>query len=159
MYSSDEIVSEYNAKMRDATEREEQLRKRIQPDNTPTDVPTSPSIVSSASSLSFHTPTIGQSPNIVTTNTDTKANVASSPPMMEKTDSTPTVDIMPLKPKEDTQTMSKPIEKPIIRYTATEETTQEEYRRTVKFVPSNILKSTIQNYMMDHNLLDEAEGK
>ena len=45
--------------------------------------------------------------------------------------------------------------RPTVRHTATEETLQAEYRSTVKLVPSSVLKSTIQNYMIDHHPSDE----
>lgn len=151
-------MSEYDAKMRDASEREEQFRKRVQPDartDTPNEIQTSLSTVSTESSPSFHTPIVDQSPNVVS-HADNKLNINSSPLTMENSNNIKTFDVIP---QEETQLISKPIEKPIIRHTATEETTQEEYRRTTKYVPSNVLKSTIQNYMMDHNPLDEEEGK
>jgi hypothetical protein len=140
--------------MRDANDREEQFRKRIQP-NINTDTPTeeiqpSLSTISSASSLSFHTPAIDQSPNIAPI-IDTKSSVVSSPlKTIEKMDTVETLDMISLKPKEKTQT--------IIRHTATEETTQADYRSGIKIVPSNVLKSTIQNYMIDHNPFDENQG-
>jgi len=135
--------------MRDANDREEQFRKRIQP-NINTDTPTeeiqpSLSTVSSASSLSFHTPAIDQSPN------DLKLSSISSPlKTIEKIDTVETLDMISLIPKEKTQT--------IIRHTATEETTQADYRSGIKIVASNVLKSTIQNYMIDHNPFDENQG-
>ncbi|CAF0800134.1 unnamed protein product [Rotaria sp. Silwood1] len=152
----DEIISEYDAKMRDANEREEEFRKRIQPNittDTPTEVQSSLSTASSTSSPSFHTPAVDQSPSVVSL-IDNKSIIVSSPIMLEKPNNIQTFDVIS---KDETQLVSKSIEKPIIRHTATEETTQEEYRRAVKFVPSNVLKSTIQNYMIDHNPLDESQ--
>ncbi len=130
--------------MRDANEREEQFRKRIQPNNipeTPKEVPPTISAVSSASSLSFHTPAMDQSPSI-------------APPVEDK----PSI-ISPLsiKPKEMVDIIPKEPIQTNTRHTANEETTQAEYRPGIKLVPSNVLKSTIQNYMMDHNPLDENQ--
>jgi hypothetical protein len=140
----DEIIAEYDGKMRDASEREEQFRKRIQPNvntDTPKENQSTLSTGSSASSLSFHTPAIEQSPN------DLKLSSISS----EKMNSTETSDVISITPNKEIQT--------IIRHTATEETTEVEYRPGIKLVPSNVLKSTIQNYMMDHNSLDESQDE
>lgn len=131
--------------MRDANEREEQFRKRIQPNNnnntdTPKEIQPTLSTVSSASSLSFHTPAIDQSPIIV-------PPIEDKPPIITPPENLKPIETINITPKE-----------PIIRHTATEETTQAEYRPGIKLVPSNVLKSTIQNYMMDHNLLDENQG-
>jgi hypothetical protein len=134
--------------MRDANEREEQFRKRIQPNvntDTPKENQSTFSTVSSASSLSFHTPAIEQSPN------DLKLSSISSPLIIEKMNPTETSDVISIIPKKEIQT--------IIRHTATEQTTQAEYRPGIKLVPSNVLKSTIQNYMMDHNPLDESQDE
>ena len=142
--------------MRDATEREEQFRKRVQPNataDTPKEVQPTLSTVSSASSLSFHTPAIDQSPNIIHL-IDNKSIAISSPSTIENNDNLETLGLMPVTPKEEIQAVTKPV----IRHTATEETVQAEYRPIVKMVPSNVLKSTIQNYMMDHNPLDENQG-
>ncbi|CAF1218652.1 unnamed protein product [Rotaria sordida] len=150
----DEIISEYDAKMRDANEREEQFRNRIQ-SNITTDTPTEiQSSLSSTSSPSFHTPAIDQSPSIVSSVDNQSIIVSPSPTIIEKPNNIETLNLIS---KEEVQLVSKSIEKPIIRHTATEETTQDEYRRVVKFVPSNVLKSTIQNYMIDHNPLDENQ--
>lgn len=147
--------------MRDAAEREEQFRKRIQPN----DSDTTPSEVQSISSStpSFHTPVIDESPSVVSM-TENNSVVASSPlenieiqsgtKPIEKAKNSDKFDLVP-----SNQEVSKPIEKTIIRHTATEETTEPEYRRTVKYVPSNVLKSTIQNYLVDHDPLNESEGK
>jgi hypothetical protein len=132
--------------MRDANEREEQFRKRIQPNiniETPKEVQPTVSTVSSASSLSFHTPAIEQSPTIA-------PPIEDKPPVISPPSTKP-AEIVNVTPKETTQT--------IIRHTATEETTQADYRPGIKLVPSNVLKSTIQNYMMDHNPLDGSQGK
>jgi hypothetical protein len=157
LFLRDEIISEYDAKMRDANEREEQFRKRVQPNttiDTPKEVQASLSTVSSASSSSFHTPAIDQSPNTVPI-IDNKLPIVSSPLNNENSNDIDTLDLMPITPKEATQTLNNPI----IRHTANEETTQAEYRSTVKMVPSNVLKSTIQNYMTDHRPLDDDQGK
>ncbi len=146
MIFSEEIISEYDAKMRDANQREEQFRKRIQPNNTietPKEVQPIVSTGSSASSLSFHTPAIDQSPNIA-------PPVEDKPPIISPPSIKPT-QIVDITSKESTQT--------IIRHTANEETTQAEYRSGIKLVPSNVLKSTIQNYMIDHNSLDDSQSK
>ncbi len=132
--------------MRDANQREEQFRKRIQPNNiieTPKEVQPIVSTGSSASSLSFHTPAIDQSPNIA-------LPVEDKPPIISPPSIKPT-QFVDITSKESTQT--------IIRHTANEETTQAEYRSGIKLVPSNVLKSTIQNYMIDHNSLDDSQSK
>ena len=143
--------------MRDANEREEQFLKRI-PSNITTDTPKEVqpphSTISSASSLSFHTPAIDQSPTLIPM-IDNKPTVVFPPSTIENIDNVETLDLMPITPKVDTQSVGKSI----IRHTATEETTQADYRSAVKLVPSNVLKSTIQNYMIDHNPLDESQGK
>ncbi|CAF3713044.1 unnamed protein product [Rotaria socialis] len=167
----DEIISEYDAKMRDANQREEQFRQRIQPNsttNTPTEVQTSLSNPSSTSTPSFHTPIVDQSPNAISI-LDNRSTDVSSPSNIEKPNNANTHYVPP---REEIQSTNKPTDdtealdlisnqqmpsKPVIRHTATEETTQDQYRRTVKYVTSNVLKSTIQNYMMDHNPLDESE--
>jgi hypothetical protein len=59
--------------------------------------------------------------------------------------------VISLTPKKEIQT--------VIRHTATEQTTQPEYRPGIKIVSSNVLKSTIQNYMMDHNPLDDDQDE
>ena len=147
---SEEIISEYDAKMRDANEREEQFRRRIQPNaiaDTPEGVQQAPSTVSSASSSSFHTPVIDQSPSVA-------PPVENKPPVIS-----PSSTIENIKPTETINVTPKETPQIIIRHTATEETTQAEYRSGIKLVPSNVLKSTIQNYMMDHDPLDENPGK
>jgi hypothetical protein len=138
--------------MRDANEREEQFRKRVQPNittDTPKEVQPSLSTVSSAS-LSFHTPAIDQSPNILPI-IDNKLPIVSSPLTIENNNQGEPLDLIP---KQGIQTVITPI----LRQTVNEETTQAEYRSTVKIIPSNVLKSTIQNYMMDHNPNDDNQG-
>ncbi|UJR15505.1 hypothetical protein I4U23_002448 [Adineta vaga] len=149
-----EIISEYDAKMRDATEREEQFRRRIQPNNTtetPKEVQPSISTVSSASSLSFHTPAIDQSPSIVPTVNNEPMDI-SPPSTIEQVE---TIDAMSISPNVQTQIITAST----IRHTANEETTQAQYRPGIKLVPSNVLKSTIQNYMIDHNPLDDSQDE
>ncbi|CAF1114048.1 unnamed protein product [Adineta ricciae] len=151
-----EIISEYDAKMRDATEREEQFRQRIQISNaseTPKDVPPSISAVSSASTLSFHTPAVDQSPNLVAS-TDHEPMDMSPPSTIEHMDTTDSMSITPIRKTEVTNVST---ERAFIRHTANEETVQTQYRPGIKLVPSNVLKSTIQNYMIDHNPLDESQ--
>ncbi|CAF4727238.1 unnamed protein product, partial [Rotaria magnacalcarata] len=72
--------------MRDANQREEQFRQRIQPNstaNTPTEVQTSLSNPSSVSTPSFHTPVVDQSPNVISI-LDNKSTDVSSPSNIEK---------------------------------------------------------------------------
>ena len=130
--------------MRDAGQREEQFRKRIQPNNdteSPKEIP--PPVPSTTSSPSFHTPTVEQSPAVV-------LPVEEKPPVVEN-----------IKPTETIQRPETAVEinqVATIRHTATEETTQAEYRPGIKLVKSNVLKSTIQYYMTDHSP-DENPGK
>lgn len=134
--------------MHDANQREEQFRKRIQPNNnpdTPKDIPPSISTVSSESSLSFHTPAIDQSPGVVPT-----IDINSSPSTIETMNPVETNNILSITAKTEISTA--------IRHTVNEETTQSEYRSAIKFVHNNnAFKSTIQNYLMDHNPLDDNE--
>jgi len=153
----DEIIAEYDGKMRDANEREQQFLKRIQSNiitDSPKEVQPPVSTVSSASSLSFHTPAIDQSPTAMPI-MDSKPTIVSPSLTIENMNNVETLDLMSIRPIVEIQS----VKKPIIRHTATEETTQAEYRSVVKHVPSNVLKSTIQNYMIDHNPLDESQGK
>lgn len=130
--------------MRDAGQREEQFRKRIQPNNdteSPKEIP--PPVASTTSSPSFYTPTVEQSPAVV-------LPVEEKPPVIEN-----------IKPTETIQHPETAVEinqVATIRHTATEETTQAEYRPGIKLVQSNVLKSTIQYYMTDHSP-DENPGK
>jgi hypothetical protein len=143
--------------MRDANEREEQFRKRVQPitsTDTPKESQPSLSTVSSASSLSFHTPAVDQSPNVFPV-IESKQSAVTSPSTIEEINNEDTRDLISVTPKMEIQSVSKQL----IRHTATEETTQAEYRSTVKLVPSTVLKSTIQYYMMDHNPFDDSQGK
>ncbi|CAF1290773.1 unnamed protein product [Adineta steineri] len=154
-----EIIAEYDVKMRDANEREEQFRKRVQP-NITTDTPKEfQSTESPASSASFHTPAIDTSPTIVPIIDNKPTIPISSPTTIENTEDTETLDLMSIIPKVETQVVHKTIEKTIIRHTATEETTEAQYRPVVKLVSSNVLKSTIQNYMIDHNPLDDSQDE
>ena len=136
--------------MRDAGQREEQFRKRIQPNTTEIESPMEiPPAASSTSSPSFHTPTVEQSPSVVLPVED-KPSITVSPLVVQ-----------PIKPTETgprmTTAAAAETTQVTIRYTATEETTQAEYRPGIKLVQSNVLKSTIQNYMIDHHSLDEND--
>lgn len=127
--------------MRDAGQREEQFRKRIQPNSetaSPKEIP--PPVASTTSSPAFYTPTVEQSPAVVL-------------PVEEKP---PVIEIMETIPHAETAVQINPVT--TIRHTATEETTQAEYRPGIKLVQSNVLKSTIQYYMMDHSP-DKNPGK
>ena len=144
--------------MRDATEREEQFRQRIQTNNvmeTPKDIPPSISTVSSASTLSFHTPAVDQSPNLVAA-TDHEPMDMSPPSTIEHMDTTNSMSITPI---EKAEVINASTKRAFVRHTANEETVQTQYRPGIKLVASNVLKSTIQNYMIDHNPLDESQGK
>ena len=121
--------------MRDATQREEQFRQRVQP-TTPKDTPLPPTNASSASTESFHTPAIEPSPHVLPALESTLTALSTPSP-------TQPVAVLPMAGR------------PTVRHTATEETLQAEYRSTVKLVPSSVLKSTIQNYMIDHHPSDE----
>lgn len=134
--------------MRDATEREEQFRQRIQQNPSIIETPkqetliTAPSTLSSSDSSNFHTPVVEQSPSVAL---PAPINVAE-----EKLDLKPIVVI-----EKGTIAASS---QPLIRHTATEETQQAEYRPVVKMVPSRVLQSTIQNYLRDHDPNEKSDG-
>ena len=138
--------------MRDATEREEQFRQRVQQNPTIIETPkqdtliTAPSTISSSDSSNFHTPVVEQSPSVAL------------PPLntTEKIEPEEKLDLKPIVVFEK-EVIAAPSQ-PVIRHTATEETQQAEYRPVVKMVPSRVLQSTIQNYLRDHDPNEKSDG-
>lgn len=147
--------------MRDAAEREEQSRRRMQPENsveTPKATQPPVSSVSSASSLSFHTPAIDPSPSVAPP--DERQPMDISPQStIENVEGTEVLDLMTGKRTVELPTVSTLAEKPAVKHTANEETTQAQFRSGVKLVQSNVLKSTIQDYMAYYNVADEDLGE
>ena len=138
-------MAEYDAKMRDANQREEQFRKRIQENPS---VEAKREETPASVDLSFHTPAVEPSP-MVELNTEGKS-----------VDQSPLV-VLKVKNENEKSIKASPIlpDPIVVRHTATEETTQPEYRPGVKMVPSRVLQSTIQNYLIDHDPNEKVEGK
>jgi len=143
--SRKEIVAEYDAKMRDASQREEQFRKRIQSTDTSSENPPN---VSAEIPETLSTTITEQLPEVISTTTDVPVE-----PIVKIEKPAQIIDKVSLIPSEPTQIF--------VRHTANEQTTQAEYRPGIKLVSGhNALKSTIQNYLIDHDPLEnDNQGK
>lgn len=137
---SEEIISEYDGKIRRATEKEEEFRKRIE----------------NNAAKQSEDPTENLSPeNFYTPNVEPPSAKLEVSLQSESNENEPTLNV-----EQNPTKLASPIEttKNLVRNNVNQETTEPEFRSTVRIIPSRVLQSTIQNYLVDRSAENQNEG-